>query len=318
MPLRIGALTYNIEKASESPQLQYVKVMELNPDIYVEMTQEDNRITAEKTPIIDIQYIDPGIYKLVHAISLNKTQKTQNLKLKVFAKRSVASNIVVSSGKKAVSPKEKHGSLILASQLLAKRLGTGYGYTKGMVYVKVSFKDSSEKPILFVNMHLPMDGSLNNLGLTYRKSVLSDLLSDLIHSGEFQPDTRLFVGGDLNFRMNRDGINQLNNILSDKSDPSNYYIRELPFPNGVKKLTCKFTTNNANCRTRKMPKNGNLKVFLNNVQKTCGNARRIPSRCDRFLISKEPQTKVNVLLHEAVFLIPESDHNGLAACFDMY
>ena len=67
-----------------------------------------------------------------------------------------------------------------------------------------------------------------------------------------------------------------------------------------------------------MPKNGNLKAFLNNVQKTCGNSRRIPSRCDRFLVTKEPQTKVNVLLQEVVFLIPESDHNGLSACFDMY
>jgi hypothetical protein len=142
----------------------------------------------------------------------------------------------------------------LASQLLAKKLGTGYGYTKGMVYVKVSFKDSYEKPILFVNMHLPMEGSLNNLGLEYRKSVLSDLLTNLIDSGELQGDTRLFIGGDLNFRMNRNGVNQLNTILVDKSELSNYFVRELPFSNGEKKLTCKFTTNNANCRTRKMPK----------------------------------------------------------------
>lgn len=63
-----------------------------------------------------------------------------------------------------------------------------------MVYIKVSFSDSSEKPILFVNMHLPMDGSLNNLGLEYRKSVFSDLLNNLIHSGELQQDTRLIVG----------------------------------------------------------------------------------------------------------------------------
>ena len=318
MPIRIGALTYNIEKATQSPQLPYSKVMDLSPDIYVEMTQEDNRDSTNNEPIIDTLYIDSGEYKLVYTISLNKAKKAQNLKLKVFAKNSIANKIVVSSGKKAVSPKDKHGSLILASQLLAKRLGTAYGYTKGMVYVKVSFTDSSENPILFVNMHLPMDGSLNNLGLDYRKSVFTDLLNSLIRSGEIQPDTRLFVGGDLNFRMNRNGVNQLNTILANKSTLPNYYLRELPFPDGVKKLTCKFTTNNANCRTRKMPKNGNLKAFLNNVQKTCGNSRRIPSRCDRFLISNEQATNVNVLLQEAVFLIPESDHNGLAACFDMY
>jgi hypothetical protein len=318
MPIRIGALTYNIEKATQSPQLPYSKVMDLSPDIYVEMTQEDNRDSTNNEPIIDTLYIDSGEYKLVYTISLNKAKKAQNLKLKVFAKNSIANKIVVSSGKKAVSPKDKHGSLILASQLLAKRLGTAYGYTKGMVYVKVTFTDSSENPILFVNMHLPMDGSLNNLGLDYRKSVFTDLLNSLIRSGEIQPDTRLFVGGDLNFRMNRNGVNQLNTILANKSELPNYYLRELPFPDGVKKLTCKFTTNNANCRTRKMPKNGNLKAFLNNVQKTCGNSRRIPSRCDRFLISNEQATNVNVLLQEAVFLIPESDHNGLAACFDMY
>lgn len=118
--------------------------------------------------------------------------------------------------------------------------------------------------------------------------------------------------------MNRNGVNQLNTILSSTNELSNYFIRELPFPDGIKKLTCKFTTDNANCRTRKMPKNRNLKAFLNNVQKTCGNSKRIPSRCDRFLVTKEPHTKVIVLLQEAEFLIPESDHNGLMACFDMY
>lgn len=318
MPLRIGALSYNIEKASESPQLQYSKIMDLSPDIYVEMTQEDNRNTTNNEPIIDSKYINADEYILVHSISLNKTKKEQNLKLKVFAKIHISNKIVVSSGKKAVSPKGKHASLILASQLLAKKLGTGYGYTKGMVYIKVNFTDSSENPILFVNMHLPMDGSLNDLGLEYRKSVFSDLLNNLIHAGEFQPETRLLIGGDLNFRMNRNGVNQLNTILSNTNELPNYYIKELPFPDGVKKLTCKFTTNNANCRTRKIPKNGNLKAFLNNVQKTCGNSRRVPSRCDRFLVTKEPHTKVNVLLQEAVFLIPESDHNGLVACFDMY
>ena len=153
MPLRIGVLTYNIEKATESPQLQYSKVMDLNPDIYVEMTQEDNRDSTKNEPIIDTKYINSDEYILVHSISLNKTRKEQNLILKVYAKISVANTILVSSGKKAVSPKEKHTSLILASQLLAKKLGTGYGYTKGMIYIKVSFINSSEKPILFVNMH---------------------------------------------------------------------------------------------------------------------------------------------------------------------
>lgn len=55
MPLRIGALSYNIEKASQSPQLQYSKVMDLSPDIYVEMTQEDNTDAKYNEPIIDKQ-----------------------------------------------------------------------------------------------------------------------------------------------------------------------------------------------------------------------------------------------------------------------
>jgi hypothetical protein len=282
------------------------------------MTQEDQRTlkgTEYSDTIIDKAILNEN-YKNILSLSLNAGMAEQNLILKVFATLKLANNIQVVGGKKAVSPKKNHAPVHLAAQYLAFRAGSGYGYSKGMVYAKVEFADSSEMPILFINMHLPMDGKLNNLGLNYRKSVLADLLEKLLRSGQIYGDTRIIIGGDLNFRMNVNGINQLNTLLSNVNTPFEYYLRELPFPNGEKQLTCKFTTHNSTCRTRKIPKN-NVTKFLKNVQKTCGSAKRIPSRCDRFLISKPPITNVNVLMHEAIYILPESDHNGLAACFDL-
>lgn len=319
MPLRIGALSYNIEKLQTSPKLQYTKIIELSPDIYVEMTQEDqrnNKGSDYSSSLIDKEILRGNQYVCIFSIALNEVKVEQNIILKLFVKLHIAKGITITGGRKPVSPKESRGAFLLGAQLIARKAGLGYGYSKGMVYAKVAFKDSSEMPILFVNMHLPMDGKLNNLGLNYRKSVLADLLEKLLRSGQIYSDTRIIIGGDLNFRMNMNGVNQLNTLLSNVHTPFEYYLKELPFPNGEKKLTCKFISHNKTCRTRKMPKN-NLRGFLKNVQNTCGNAKRIPSRCDRFLISKPPITKVNVLMHEAVYLLPEADHNGLAACFDL-
>lgn len=321
MPLRIGVLSYNIEKAKKSPKLQYSKIIDHSPDIYVEMTQEDQRTNQGmeySNTIIDKQILDSKNYLCVASIALNKETVDQNIVIKLFVKENIAGKITVSGGKKEVSPKRERASFILAAQHIARKAGLGYGYSKGMVYAKVEFTDSSEMPILFVNMHLPMDGKLNNLGLNYRKSVLADLLEKLLHSGQIYSDTRIVIGGDLNFRMNMNGVNQLNTLLSNVHTPFEYYLRELPFPDGEKQLTCKFSTFNRNCRTRKIPKKkNNIPDFLKNVQNTCGNSKRVPSRCDRLLISKPPLTRVNVLMHEAVLLMPESDHNGLAACFDL-
>jgi hypothetical protein len=314
--MRIGVLSYNVAELAESPHLADPGVLALNPDIYVEMTQEDYR-KPDGTPLLDSTILESNGYNNIVSVSLNGTRTTKNLILNLYAKTD-AGITIVDKGVKAVSPKEEHKSLSLAAQLVAKKLHTGFGFTKGVVYIKIMAK----RPILFMNMHLPVDttekdGKLVNasMGLEYRKTVFLKLLDKLVRRGVLDDNTILFVGGDLNFRMDFRGMNQLNQFLASDA-VSLHRLRELPFPNNTKHLTCKFNGRNRNCRTQKMPQK-NVGAFLNNVQKTCGNPKRTPSRCDRFLISTAPGDKVKVLLHTVKYLLPESDHNGLLTCFDI-
>jgi hypothetical protein len=122
-------------------------------------------------------------------------------------------------------------------------------------------------------------------------------------------DTTIIIGGDLNFRMDSNGTDQLNTILSSGLP---YHLREMI--SGDKRLTCKFTTTTRGCRTRRMPTKG-LRNFLATIQTECGAAGRIPSRCDRFLIGglKKP----HVLFQGVEVFLPESDHNGIYTCFDL-
>jgi len=314
--MRIGVLSYNVAELAESPHLADPGVIALNPDIYVEMTQEDYR-KPDGTPLLDSAILESNGYNNIVSISLNGTRTTKNIILNLYAKTDSGIS-VIDKGVKAVSPKEEHKSLSLAAQLLGKKLHTGFGFTKGVVYIKIM----AERPILFMNMHLPVDttekdGKLVNasMGLEYRKAVFLKLLDKLERRGVLDDNTILFVGGDLNFRMDFKGMNQLNQFLASNA-PLLHNLRELPSPNKSKQLTCKFNGHNRNCRTQKMPQK-NVGAFLNNVQKTCGSPKRIPSRCDRFLISVSPTDNIKVLLHTAKYLLPDSDHNGLLTCFDI-
>ena len=314
--MRIGVLSYNVAELAESPNLADPGVIALNPDIYVEMTQEDYR-KPDGTPLLNSAILESNGYNNIVSVSLNGERTTKNIVLNLYAKTDSGITII-DKGVKAVSPKEEHKSLSLAAQLVGKKLHTGFGFTKGVVYIKIM----GDRPILFMNMHLPIDtsekdGKLVNasMGLEYRKKILVKLLNKLEGRGILDDNPILFVGGDLNFRMDFRGMNQLNQFLASNA-PILHYLRELPSPNNSKQLTCKFNGHNRNCRTQKMPKN-NIGAFLNNVQKSCGNPKRVPSRCDRFLISTTPGDKVKVLLHTAKYLLPESDHNGLLTCFDI-
>ena len=314
--MRIGVFSYNVAELAESPHLADPGIIALNPDIYIEMTQEDHR-KPDGTPLLDSAILESNGYTSISSISLNGERTTKNLIMNLYAK-SDSGVTILDKGVKAVSPTEAHKSLSLAAQLVGKKLHSGFGFTKGVVYIKIM----AERPILFMNMHLPVDttekdGKLVNasMGLEYRKTVLMKLLNKLEQRGVLDENTILFIGGDLNFRMDFKGMNQLNQFLASNAS-SLHRLRELPSPNNSKQLTCKFNGHNKNCRTRKMPKN-NVGAFLNNIQKTCGNPKRVPSRCDRFLISSSPVDKIKVLLHTVKYLLPESDHNGLLTCFDI-
>jgi len=170
-------------------------------------------------------------------------------------------------------------------------------------------------------MHLPMDGkNLATLGLKYRQASFLNLLVKLKSNGLLEDNPLLFVGGDLNFRMDTSGINQLNTIMKSTNHEVKkllYGLKELASPGGEPRgITCKFTEiHNPECRSRKIPKNpSNIPKFLETVQANCGVPLRTPSRCDRFLVSKDV-APLTILLNTSKY-IHKSDHNAIMCCFD--
>jgi hypothetical protein len=320
--VRVGVLSQNMGELKIQPNINDNTVITLNPDIYVEMTQEDGRI-PDGSPIINKSTI-LSTYRLLDSVSLNGKQQThQNVALNMYIKNDapMAEFKIINKGTGVIAP--KGSSLRLFAQEIAKTLHTGYGYSKGMVYAKIT---TPNRPILFVNMHLPMkatvvDGKLKNatLGLEFRKVSFFNLLVKLKSDGLLEDRPLLFVGGDLNFRMDLSGINQLNTII--KNEPRLLYgLKELESPNGESAgITCKFATekHDYECRSRKLPKNQtNMPQFLETIQKNCGEPLRTPSRCDRFLVSSDVE-QIEVLLNTSKYLLLESDHNAIMCCFQM-
>ena len=317
--MRIGVLSQNMAELTTQPDLDDITIFALNPDIYVEMTQEDGRI-PDGRPIVNEETLAQR-YRLLSHVSLNGQQQTkQNVAMNIYVNTTspIDAFPVATTGSEVIAP--KGSSLRLFAQGVAKRLGTGFGFSKGMVYVKIH---TPKGPVLFVNMHLPMkatmvDGKLKNatLGLAFRKESFFNLLVKLKSGGLFDDSPLLFVGGDLNFRMDLSGRNQLNNII--KNEPRLLYgLKELAFPLGEQKgITCKFTKRNTLCRSRKLPKNtDNVPEFLAAVQANCGDPARTPSRCDRFLVSHDI-APLEILLNTTKYILTGSDHNAIMCCFE--
>jgi hypothetical protein len=131
--------------------------------------------------------------------------------------------------------------------------------------------------------------------------------------------------------MTYDGQNQLTNEL--KKIP---YLKEIPFVNEADKIfTCKFksleekkggllgfgktVSTNQKCTVKRMtpiPNSVNPNA-IHALQNECGDAHRIPSRCDRFLYSVSPGKNIVVSYQKGGPLVPNSDHNAMWACFDL-
>lgn len=312
--MRVAVLSQNLGAKSTQPHITDSTVIALNPDLYVEMSQEDGRV-PDGTPILVLQN-----YKLLTKVSLNGNQQTtQNIILNIYVKQTPPDIFnVLKTGSQEISPKP--GALRLFGQKIVKLAHTGLGYSKGMVYAKIN---TPLRPILFVNMHLPMDKEeLATLGLKYRQASFFNLLVKLKSHGLLDDKPLLFVGGDLNFRMDMSGHNQLNTIMKSNDHEVTkllYGLQELELPEGQPRgITCKFSEkqNNSECRSRKIPENPtNIPEFLKTIQKNCGDPLRTPSRCDRFLVSKDVEL-LNVLLNTSKYILKESDHNAIMCCFE--
>jgi len=294
-----------------------------NPEIYVEMSQEDGRkINGES--LIETSILSKNNYSLLVQESLNgKSTASQNIITSIFVKNNLDVKIL-HIGHIPYKPQSNvFGGLKYIGSMIASSLKSGKGYTKGVVYIKISLR---KKQLLFLNIHLPVNtrsknGILNDhtLGLEYRRTVFENILNEIVKRELLDSKTTLIIGGDLNFRQDYYGMNQLNSLLEEKK----YYkrilsrkLKELPFPHGFsKRLTCKFRNPLKHCRTKDMPNEGFTKNFIENIQNECGDEHRIPSRCDRFLILSDD--KIDINYHKSLYIQRESDHNALLASIDI-
>jgi len=309
--MRIGVISQNLSELKISPNLNEPAIISLSPDIYVEMTQEDGR-PPSKEPIINKTLLNN--YEHLITVSLNGGQQTkQNIQTNIYIKPNSPYE-VVAAGKEIIAPKDSQFRLGL--QKIAKALHSGFGYSKGMVYVKIK---TPKQPLLFINMHLPVktatvNGVLKNasLGLEFRKESFFKLFVKLEQHGILQDNPAILVSGDLNFRMDRYGKDQLTEII--KEEPNRILnLKEMWQPDGEKRITCKFTKKNTACRLRKIPQS-NVEAFLEDIQENCGNSMRVPSRCDRFLISRN--IPISIQLNTTKYLVEDSDHNAILTCYD--
>jgi len=307
--MRIGVLSYNLAGIDElSGKITDVSIISNEPDIYIEMTQEDPR--PPSSPALLQATLLRG-YTEVANYSVNQDEaKPNNIVIKMYSKDPLKIQ-TYEKYQKTVSPNTLFTLKGVGQYLMPF---SNKGYSKGMVCIETML---GGRKCVFVNMHLPVQSRYNNMGLQYRKEVFYELLADL--NKRITPDTFLFIGGDLNFRMNIEGRDQLTNILNNEIT-----LKELCFPKASgKRITCKFEVKRTinpilrnSCRRRAMP--NNVKTFLKNTQRICGVNNRIPSRCDRFLVSS--MSAINkVFLHEAKDLLPKFslDHNALVASFEL-
>jgi len=299
--MRIAVLSQNC--AGLNADITFDKILSKDPDVYVEMTQEDARPVTGSTLLVS-RKLDK--YRVLTTVGLNSDMSSQNLIMTCLTKEPMD----YISGSIPISPSGNKAALY--AQGLIHHVSR-MGYSKGAVYIKVL----GPRPVLLINMHLPMSGAkdfftgaLKNgtLGLAYRTAAFQELLMDVRHLVD--KNTTIFIGGDLNFRMDADGTDQLDTLLLGGELP--YGLREVVGPQ--KTATCKYTRRSRACRTRRLPRNG-VREFLKQVQAECGDKGRVPSRCDRFLAGGTGLLSVHLVGTE-VFL-PDSDHNGIYTCFDL-
>jgi hypothetical protein len=298
---KVNILSLNVGGVKKSPNLTTSSIPFDNPDVYVEFTQEDYR------PLNTLSLINIPNYKQLGVYALNRHKTSQNIITNVYVKNDSKIS-VITSGIIPIKSKEKGFKSMLihgAQQIGALIPGQSIGYSKGGVYVKLRIEN---KELLLLNLHLPVNTKKENMGYGYRRAQLINILNQVIPYMR-DPDTILLVGGDLNFRMNRDGINQLTNLLRS----NDVMLKELEIPTkNSKTFTCKFRENSSkNCRLTKISNEGSegFKRLSQNTQDRCGNAKRIPSRCDRFLVYSPYE--IDVVTYKSLVILDSSDHNAI-------
>jgi len=317
--MRVNVVSLNVDGLTKSPEIEYPFFLPTNPDVYAEFTQEDARpVVLGRTVVQDFQLLqdgggeslvsDEGLkgMRLITHVSLNDNKAAQNILLNIYIKNGGIQAPQVEQGKIVIPKGEKSGLVHFAQGFLGM-------YSKGAVWAKLSFPRYA---ILFINMHLPVktsegsNGKLKNatMGNAYRTKMFKQVL-DLL-SSKVDGKTHVILGGDLNFRINSKGGDQLDELL--KEGGLAIPLKELPFPEGEHpSFTCKFKESkdyrdNA-CRLTE------LTDHPENIELPCADEKRNPSRCDRFLMHKNRD--INVDVYKTAVLLSDSDHNAIYTSF---
>ena len=343
--MKIAIISQNMAEEHTSPNIDFPEGLDNRPDIYVEFTQEDARPVVDELelPVGNVEgllsnnnnngrlspnystftgggptsmsLVDPShLHNMVQVfhISLNGKQSPKNIVTNIFIKKSLIINSI------------EHGVIpIKPFEGVLGKVAETVVYTKGCVWVKLNFLEHS---ILFANMHLPVDTSnAKTLGYAYRKRKFYKILNKL--KDNVTPNTNIIVSGDLNFRReiekNGSSINQLTELIKEDM-PLN--LKELPFSEkNAEKFTCKFLTPEKLEEKHYNMTNGDYKRCrettidkFNEAPNThCFDVKRIPSRCDRFLLRDSDIREIKKLEYDSDVLVPEYDHNAIFASFEI-
>lgn len=316
-PVRVNIVSFNLANTTEELSADSTEVLQYDPDIHVEATQEDFR-PLNNNSIFGHVLTNKG-YSIFDMISLNQKPTDMNVVIRVYMKYDMLESQGLTTPQNGKHPLPTHngqmGSAILKGQGIAERLPFGTkGYTKGAVWVKVY----QPYPMLFINMHLPILKKKGDrgLGFNFRAQKLKEILFLPAIRRLVTNDTTVFIMGDLNFRINPDQHNQLTNLLSSNIP----FLQELPFLRPEDRvITCKFEQGRGSAcdAARKLqpvfPGGPPLPAGLS----MCVSEKRTPSRCDRILYHPGNWTDINVLQHKGADLFDKSDHNALFATIEV-
>ena len=316
-PVRVNIVSFNLANTRQELSANSTEVLQYDPDIHVEATQEDFR-PLNNNSIFGHVLTNKG-YSLIDMVSLNQKPTDMNVVLRVYMKYDMLQSQGLTTPQNGKKPLPTHngqmGLAILKGQGVAERLPFGTsGYSKGAVWVKVY----QPYPMLFINMHLPILKKKGDrgLGFNFRAQKLKEILFLPAVRNLATTDTTVFITGDLNFRINPDQHNQLTNLLSSNIP----FLQELPFLRPEDRvITCKFEQGRGKAcdGARKLqpvfPGGPPLPTGMN----YCVSEKRTPSRCDRILYHPGNETTVTVLQHKGADLFDESDHNALFATVDV-
>ena len=245
--------------------------------------------TSELTPIADVFLNNPN------------AKIDKNLRMIVYSRNH---RYIVKTGTIPIANKAGiKGAFAYGYQTLTSSTGNltkTAGYSKGAVWATL---EKNGTTYLFVNAHLPMDKKAPGLGVDYRTKAFKTILTKL--APLVTANTYIFFMGDLNFRMDEVGRNQLNPLLE---QPLPISLTDIS-PTSGQSYTCKFIpTGTKDCRLQE------IEPGVPPKDPTCFDNERIPSRCDRILVG---DNNLPILDYKTFVLDTKFDHNGIYATFEL-